>query len=224
MLKKLHILALLGALATLSLLGQTLAEAPHATPAHPGPEAHALDAHDPHADPGGAEAHEQPGLLSVDYGSAVWTIVLFLVLLTILGKFVWPHVLKGLQDRENKLRQDLEHAEAAAKQAQATLNQYQAKLTQANEEVRRLIEQGREDAQKIAAQLRQQAQAEIDQARQRAQSDIRVAKEQALNEIYEQAAELATTAAGRILQRQMNAEDHRRLVQESLAQLSQQTT
>ncbi len=222
MLKKLHILALVGFLATLSLGGRALAEDPHPTPAHP--EVHAPDAHDPHADPAGAEAHEQPGLLSVDYGSAVWTIVLFLLLLTILGKFVWPQVLKGLQDRENKIRQDLEHAEAAAKQAQATLSQYQAKVAQANEEVRRIIEQGREDAQKIAAQLRQQAQAEIDQTRQRAQSDIRAAKEQALSEIYERAAELATAAAGRILQRQMNAEDHRRLVQESLAQLTEQGT
>jgi len=146
--------------------------------------------------------------------------IVFLLLLLILTKFAWGPILKGLQDRENKIKADLEQAEAAAKKATATLEQYHQELAQAKDQAKQIIEQGRLDAQKIASQLQEQAQAEMQQSRQRAQDEIETAKQQALNELYTQAATMATTIAGRILQRQVNDQDHTRLIEESLAQIT----
>jgi F-type H+-transporting ATPase subunit b len=166
-------------------------------------------------------AHEEPGLLSVDYGSAVWTIVLFVVLMGVLGKFVWPQILKGLKGREEKIRDDLQRAESAAKQAMGTLREYELKLAQAQDETRRMMEQARGDAQKLSAQLKHEAEVEINQLRVRAEGDIRGAKEQALNEVYAAAGGLATDVASRILRRQISVEDQQRLVEESLRELAQ---
>ena len=197
-------------------------------PAHQDPPAevleHAAEAahetgHDEHA-AAGHDAHEQPGLLSVDVGSAFWTIVLFLVLVGVLGKFVWPQILKGLSDRETKIRRDLEDAERAAHQAAETLKEYQAKLAAAQDEARRIIDQGRTDAQKIAAGIKDQTQNEIDQLRQRATNEIRVAKEQAIGELFATTADLATRVAQRVLKQEIKGEAHDRLVQASLAELT----
>lgn len=162
---------------------------------------------------------EEPGLLSPDLGSAVWTIVLFVVLVLILGKFVWPPILKGLQAREAKIKGDLDHAEQSAQQAAATLKEYQASLAQAQEEARKVIEQARKDAQGVADQVKTDTQTEINQMRQRAQTEIRVAKEQALTDIYTQTAALATSVAGKILQREINPADQHKLVQQSLDEM-----
>lgn len=167
-----------------------------------------------------AEEHPKPPLLSLDPGVAVWNLLIFLIVLGLLGKFVWPVILKGLQDRENKIRSDLEQAQQAAAQAQATLEQYKEQLAQARKEAQQIVEQSRADAQKVAADLREQAQQEIAQAHQRAQAQIRNAKEQAVAELYAQAATLATQVAGRILQRELRPQDQQALVEQSISELA----
>ncbi len=63
----------------------------------------------------GAEGagHGGPSLMEPDPGGAIWTIVLFVLLVAVLGKFAWPPILRGLQEREQKIRGDLENAEKA---------------------------------------------------------------------------------------------------------------
>ena len=151
---------------------------------------------------------------------AVAAAVVFIVVLIVLKKTAWGKILQGLQDRETRIKNDLEGAERSAKEAQKTLNEYQQQLAAANDEVRQVIDQGRADAQKIAAQIKQQAQDEIGQMRNRAESEIAAAKEQALNEIYAETATLATEVAGRILKRQISVEDQQQLVQDALAELT----
>lgn len=163
---------------------------------------------------------DQPFLLDIDLGSAVWNLVIFLLLLLVLAKFVWPPILKGLQQRDEKLRNDLEGAQRANRDAQATLTQYKTQLAEAQKEAQRIIERSREDAQRVAAQLKEQAQADLTQMRQRAEADIDSAKQQAITELYEQTAVLATQVAGQILKREIQPADHQALVQDSLGGLA----
>jgi F-type H+-transporting ATPase subunit b len=163
-------------------------------------------------------AHEQPGLLDLDPGSAVWSIVLFVILLLILSKFAWPHILQGLQGREEKIRADLEQAAKAARDALATMAEYEAKLAEARQDARALIEEAKVGAERFAAQLKATAQAEVDQIRQRAEHEITAAKEQALVELYTQTAALATQVAGSIIQRELRPEDQEQLINDAVRQ------
>jgi F-type H+-transporting ATPase subunit b len=152
---------------------------------------------------------------------SVAAVAVFLLLLLILAKYAWGPILAGLQARENKIRNDLEEAEASARQAAQTLRQHEEKLAAAQAEALKIIEQGRADALKVGAQLRADAQAEMDQIRRRAEADIRSAKQQAINELYSETATLSTQIAEKILRRQMNPEDHGALIQQALAELAQ---
>jgi F-type H+-transporting ATPase subunit b len=145
----------------------------------------------------------------------------FLTLLYVLKAKAWGPILQGLQDRENKIKGDLDQAEAAAREATEKLDQYNTQLAQAQAESARVIEQARNDAQRLASQLKDQAQTDIIAMRDRAQGEIAAAKEQAISDIYDQTATLATQVAGRILQREINVADQQQLVDESLAQLKQ---
>lgn len=170
----------------------------------------------------GADSGEE-SLFAGTMAQSVAAIIVFLILFTVLSKFAWGPILKGLQDREEKIKGDLAQAQAAADEAKTTLERYQDQLAAAGDEAGKIIEKGKADAQKLAATLKEQAQAEINQLRQRAEVEIRTAKEQAINELYTQAADLATAVAGRILQREISGEDHQQLIQESLAAMSEQS-
>jgi F-type H+-transporting ATPase subunit b len=160
-------------------------------------------------------------LLGTSLAQVIFTLLLFGALLFVLGKFVWPHILKSLQDREQKIRSDLEEAEQANKQAQETLAQYKQQLSEAQKESQRIIEQSRQESQELAKQWKQQTQQELQQMRQRAEQEIQAAKEQAVSELYEQSATLATDVAGRILQREISASDQQQLIEQSLRELEQ---
>ena len=165
---------------------------------------------------------DEPSLFDGTIAQSAAAVIVFLILFAVLSKFAWGPILKGLQDRERKIKEDLHRAETASREAASMLQEYQAKLAEGHTEAGRIIEQGKSDAQRIAAGLREQAQSEIDQMRHRATSEIKAAKEQAITEICSQAADLATTVAGRILQREINPADHQQLIEQSLGALGSQ--
>lgn len=146
-------------------------------------------------------------------------IVVFLVAFSILALKVWPTITKGLQDREDKIRNEIEAAEMARAQAKDALEQYQQSLAQARAEAQKEIDKARAQAQAIAAELKTKADAELNAMREKAMRDIDNAKRAAVSEVYAQGSALAATMAGKILKREVNAGDTQRLLEESVRQL-----
>jgi F-type H+-transporting ATPase subunit b len=151
--------------------------------------------------------------------SALWVIIIFVILLAILYPTAWKQVLAGLKKREERIRKDLGDAEAARRKAEETQKELVAQLAAAEAKVRDIIAKGVSDAEKIATSIKSQATAEAESQRERAVKDIDAAKHAAIAEVYSQTAELATSIAGKILQRNLNADDQRDLVNRSLEQL-----
>jgi len=166
-----------------------------------------------------AASEDQPGLLSPNFGSILWVMVFFLIVLAILYKAAWKNVLEGLKKREQRIRKDLTDAEAARVKAEATLQEYAAQITAVEQKVRDMITGASAEGEKIATTLRMQAQQEAEASKERAIKEIESARQQALQDIYAQAAELSTSIAEKILRRNLNVDDQRDLVNQSLQQL-----
>lgn len=168
-------------------------------------------------------ASEQEGTANLFAGSlyqSIAAIIAFVLLLLILRKYAWGPILNGLQEREAKIKDDLEQAEKARREADEKLEELDRRMAEAHREASQIIEKAREDALKVARGLREQNEAELKAMRERAESEIRVAKEQAVKEIFAQAATLSTQIAGRILGREIRAEDQQELVNQSLNELT----
>src|SRR4030095_1653418 len=61
-------------------------------------------------------------------GNAIWTLVIFLLVLIILGKFAWGPVLSMLQEREKFIHTSLAEAKRDREEAEARLREYAAKI------------------------------------------------------------------------------------------------
>ena len=170
----------------------------------------------------GTAAHgeeAQPGLLDVNYTQVVWVLVIFILLAVILYRTAWKNVLAGLKAREDRIRGDIADAEAARAKAEATLREYNQQLATAEQKVRDMLGKATADAEGVATSIRARAQQDAEEIKERATRDIETARDQALSEIYQQTAELATRVAEKILRRNLNADDQRELVNQSLAEL-----
>ena len=170
-----------------------------------------------HAAEAGGDA--QPGLLDLDIGSIVWVLLIFIALAVILYKTAWKNVLAGLKAREARIRKDIADAEAARLKAEAALKDYNQQLATGSDKVREMLSKATTDAEAIATQIRARAQQEAEETKERALKDIEAARDQALSEIYHQAADLATKVAEKIIRRNLNADDQRDLVNQSLQEL-----
>jgi F-type H+-transporting ATPase subunit b len=153
-------------------------------------------------------------------GPAIWTIVIFLIMLAILYPTAWKNVLAGLKKREERIRKDIADAEAARAKAEDTLREYSQQLSAAEGRVRDMLSKATQDGERLAAQIRAQAQKEAEEIRERNAKDIEAAKHAAIREIHESAVDLSTRIAEKILKRNLNADDQRELVRSSLEQLS----
>jgi F-type H+-transporting ATPase subunit b len=157
-----------------------------------------------------------------DIGNALWTMVIFLLVLVVLGKYAWGPLLKGLQARESYIREALEAARRERSDAEARLREYQEKLAAARTEATAIIEEGRRDAEAVKRKLEEQARLESDKMVERAKREIEAATTEATRHLYALSAQLSTELAARILGREINAGDHERLISESIAEITAQ--
>jgi F-type H+-transporting ATPase subunit b len=158
-----------------------------------------------------------PGL--EQFTSGIAALIAFIVVLAVFATQVWPKISKGLDERANKIKSEIESAEAARAQAKSALEQYERALADARAEAQKMLDQAK--AQQVAqtAALKAQADAELAAMKEKAVREIDAAKKIALSEIHAHVANLATSAAGKILRREINRNDQQSFVDQALAEM-----
>ncbi|WP_020468563.1 F0F1 ATP synthase subunit B [Zavarzinella formosa] len=173
----------------------------------------------------GHGGHEKPGV-EHQFGLTRWdlgifTLVVFLALMVILGKFAWGPMIEGLDKREAGLLKVHSDADTARAEAQKALAEIQARLAQGHNEVRAMLDEARRDAQAVKDQMKAEASADAQAERERGRKEIEMARDQALQEIYQQAVQLASLVSTKAIKRELTPSDHARLVDEALVDLKQ---
>jgi F-type H+-transporting ATPase subunit b len=208
-------LALIALAAFLAVAALAAVASPAVAVAAQAPEAGVEAPHGAEAAHGGGEG----GLFAGDVGNAVWTVLIFVLVLVVLGKFAWTPILQGLQARETFIRDALAEAKQQRDDAEARMREYEAKLAAAREEVDAIMDEARRDADVLRQREEARAKEEADKIVARARREIEIASETAVKDLYARATRLATSAAAAVLGREIRAEDHERLVSESIAAL-----
>lgn len=150
---------------------------------------------------------------------SIYTLLVFLILLAVMAKFAWPAITSGIQAREDVIVQARDEAVNAREEAKALRAELAAKMAQAQDEVKGIIEEARKDAEKLRAAERETGVKEAAAERERAKREIEAAKEQAIAELYQKSVQLSALMASKTIRREVTATDHKRLIEESLAEL-----
>jgi F-type H+-transporting ATPase subunit b len=151
---------------------------------------------------------------------AIWTFVVFLVLLGILTKFAWGPIVAGLQKREEGIAANIAAAQRTHDEAKQLLVEYDKKLAGAADQVRQMLDAARRDAEQTKLDIIAEAKAAAQLEQQRGVREVRTAVDQALKELSEKSTNLAVDLAGRIVRSKLNPADHARLAQEAIAEFA----
>jgi len=185
---------------------------------HAGGDAHG--AHGAH-DPTDLSHNNATGDLSnpaeMRYDLAIYTAIVFFLLLAILYKFAWGPISHGLEHREKSIADKIAQATRAADEATAQLKQYEAKLAAAADEARAIVAQAHKDGEATREKIVAEANAAAQRERERAVADINTAKNEALRQIAKQSVDTAIALAGNIVKREVKPAEHERLISDAMS-------
>jgi F-type H+-transporting ATPase subunit b len=160
---------------------------------------------------------EPPNPLTFDKDLAIWSAVVFLILLAVLYKMAWGPLAEGLEKREKHIADQIAQANAANQQAKELLESHEKKLAEAAQEVRSILDKARHDAEEAAREREAKAEADAKARLERAEKEIAAATAAAAKELADRSATLAVQLAGKIVNAKLNAKDHAQLIEKAVS-------
>lgn len=152
------------------------------------------------------------------------SILNFLVILFLLRRYLWGPILTVLANRAEKIREGLAMAEAAKAERERMKAEVEKLLGDARRDAQAIGERMTKAAEAAAAEIRSQAKTEADRIRERGREDAKQLHDQALAQLRSELAGMVVLAASRVLGREVKAEQHRALIEQSLDEAAAQLT
>jgi F-type H+-transporting ATPase subunit b len=152
------------------------------------------------------------------------SIVNFLLLLYVMRRLLWGPITTMLANRAEKIREGLALAEATKAERDRMKSEVERLLADARREAQAIAERMTAAAEAAAADIRAQAKTEADRIRERGREDAKQLHDQALAQLRSELAGMVVLAASRVLGRELDAEKHRALIEQSLDEAAPQLT
>jgi F-type H+-transporting ATPase subunit b len=143
----------------------------------------------------------------------------FLVFIWFTKKFVWPPVMKAMEERRTKIAEGLEAAERGQKALEEADAQVADRIREARQQAAQIIEQAQRRGTEVVDAAREQAQQEGERVLAQARAEL----EQETNRVREalrgEVAAIALAGAQQLLEKEIDAGAHRELLDKLASQL-----
>lgn len=154
-------------------------------------------------------------LLLPKLGLILWTLVAFIIVLYILGKYAWKPILKSLDDREKNISDSILSAENMKKEMAKMQNENEALLAKAREERSQMMREAKDIRDKMIQDAKDQARKETNKIVADAQDVINQQKMAAITDLKNQVGNLVLEISEKVLRRELNnKEDQEKYIQQ----------
>lgn len=140
----------------------------------------------------------------------------FLIFVYLLWRFAVGPIVKVLDTRQDKISESLMAAERMQQELRDSAAKNEEVMAQARREAQEVLNSARSNADQIVTRANEEAAASADEFLNRAQETLRQETAQARLQLRQEVADLAVNAAGKILRKEISADDQRKLVEETL--------
>lgn len=159
------------------------------------------------------------GLLLPKIGEFIPACIAFAIIWFLLAKFAWPVVLKAMEDRENKIKTDLDDAERSKKDAAASAEEYKAKIAEADRKAEEIVAEAKREAEQERADILSQAQKDAADIIAKSRSAVDSERRKAMIELSGSVVDLSVEIASKILGESLDEDKQRKLAEKYLAEV-----
>ena len=134
-------------------------------------------------------------------------------------KFLWPPLIKAMDERRARIADGLAASDRAEKALEEAQEQAEAAIGEARQQAGSIVEQASQRHNQILEQAKEDAFSERQRQVAAAEADITLATNQARENLRGAVAQLTVLGAARILEKEIDAETHRELLDKLIAEI-----
>lgn len=154
--------------------------------------------------------------MEITFGTFIFMMINFIVLMIFLVRFLYHPIQNMLAKRQQKISDDLSHAQKSREKWEQSQQEAKLSLEKAQAEAFEMVERARSEAEKMRADILNQASREAEEIRAQNQTEIERAKRIARDELREGAVTLAIAAATKVIGSKMSRDINEALVHQAL--------
>ena len=160
------------------------------------------------------------GLVELNW-TFVFQIINTFILFTVLKKFLFVPVTKAIEERQSGIDSTLIDAERITQEAENYRNDYYKKLKSAEDEKMQIIASAQKIAEDKSDMIIMEARESALKQKEKADQDILIEKKKAYSELKEEVSSLAILAASQILQKEIDEDKNKDIVQNLIEQMGE---
>ncbi|GAB1612420.1 F0F1 ATP synthase subunit B [Mammaliicoccus lentus] len=149
----------------------------------------------------------------VEWGTALFTFITFLILLALLKKYAWGPLKSIMDEREETINKDIDDAQAAKVNAKKLEEENRDILKKTQEEVQTILDDAKHQAKVQQEQIISDANVKANGLIQSAQAEIQQEKQRAIADINNRVSELSVLIASKVINKEISEQDQKELVE-----------
>ncbi len=153
----------------------------------------------------------------------IWQIVIsfanLAILTWIVKRFLFKPVKKVLDTRRSEIDESYAKAEAANAKAEENRRNYEAAMSAAQQTANQMISDAAREAERRGGEIESEARARATEIRRQAEADAQLERKKAEQDMKREIADVSTQLTGKLLEREINEEDHRALIDSFLQEI-----
>jgi F-type H+-transporting ATPase subunit b len=158
--------------------------------------------------------------LGINWGVLITQIVTFVILLVILRFVAYKPLMRMLDERSKKVKESMEQAEAVKEQSAHAEEEVKKQLAEASREGQERIARASKAAEEVRQKAQEDARQDAEALLSRARSEIQQERDEAISNVRREFADLTIMAAGKVIDRSLDKEQHRELIEKVLEESS----
>ena len=156
--------------------------------------------------------------LGINLQTFLAQLVNFFILFGVLSVVAYKPLMKMLDERSGRVKESIEQTEKIKEQAARAEEETAKRIEEAGKEGQTIIKQAMEAGEEVRAKAQTEAKEEAQTLIKKAQQEIQHERDEAVEELRNQVADLAITAAGKVIGRSLDKEAHRQLIDDVLSE------
>lgn len=157
--------------------------------------------------------------LHVELGTMAFTLAAFLILLFLLSQFALKPLMRVMQQRQERIEEELKKAEAAREEAAKLIKDNQEAIIAARQEANAIIERAKSVSEREGQAIVEAARKEAERVRDQALAEIAREREAAIVALKEEVSKLSVLIAAKVIEKEIDAKKNRELVDQYLNQV-----
>ncbi len=157
-------------------------------------------------------------------GVNFWTMIFawcnLIILYLVLRKILFRPIMKMIDTRQQEIDDTYRRADDYLEDARADREQYEQKLAQVKQEGEEYMKQTVKRAHQREDEILRQAQQRADDKLERAREQIELERRQAVNDVKDQAAQLALAVAEAVIEREVDEDEHAEMIDSFIRELA----